>query len=210
MSQITLPKVCENLSADKAVLRQQMLAVRNKLSATFIDGCADAFRQGMCNMRSYQMAKTVMIYMSFQNEVPTRHLIQQAWQDHKNVVLPYTDDTLEIWPYYVESFDQLRLSAMGIPEPDPDRCVRVDPLDIDLLLIPGIAFDLQGGRIGFGKACYDRFLPDLRWNAEKVALAYQCQILEHLPSDPHDVLMDVILTEDGLKQCHPSSCPDRA
>lgn len=84
----------------------------------------------------------------------------------------------------------------GIPEPDPRRCEVVVPEAIDWMLLPGLAFDRQGGRLGYGGGYYDRLLPQLP-RLTRIAAAFQCQIVDAVPRGPHDVLMDRVISEDG-------------
>ena len=84
----------------------------------------------------------------------------------------------------------------GIPEPDPRRCTVVSPVDIDWMLLPGLAFDRRGGRLGYGGGYYDRLLPRLP-RSKRIAAAFECQIVDAVPRGPHDVLMDRLITETG-------------
>ena len=87
---------------------------------------------------------------------------------------------------------------MGIMEPDPLLCKPLDPSLIDLIIVPGVAFDSMGGRIGYGKGYYDRFLPQLRADVPKLGLAYDFQVLPRVPQDEFDIRMDAIVTEKGI------------
>jgi 5-formyltetrahydrofolate cyclo-ligase len=92
----------------------------------------------------------------------------------------------------------LRVGTWGIREPRPDRCVRVDPHAIDFVLVPGLAFDARGGRLGYGGGFYDKLLAHgLSPCAWLVAGAFKSQMVEKVPVDGHDVPMDVVVTENG-------------
>ena len=189
-----------NSSISKEALRREMLKKRKNLSAEFLQQAELSFAEQIKSLNCYRYAKTVMLYMSFQNEAPTDLLTKQAWMDGKNVVLPYTDKEFKVWAYKVTGPEQLLLSPLGIREPDPAVCALAAPSSIDLIIVPGVAFDPAGNRIGFGKGCYDRFLPLLRTDAPKIALAYDMQIVEALPFQEHDIPLDGILTQSGIKQ----------
>jgi 5-formyltetrahydrofolate cyclo-ligase len=94
-----------------------------------------------------------------------------------------------------------------VPEPKfelrdlPDR--QIDPALIDLIIIPGLAFDLHGGRLGYGKGYYDRFLHKTRAIAAKVAVCFECQLFPEIPVLPHDVRMDMVVTENTLYRTTP-------
>ena len=89
------------------------------------------------------------------------------------------------------------LGWRGIPEPAPG-CARVDASDVDWVLVPGVAFDRTGARIGYGGGYYDRLLPMLPPRAARVAGAFSMQIVDEVPSAPHDITMDAVVTEDGV------------
>jgi 5-formyltetrahydrofolate cyclo-ligase len=94
--------------------------------------------------------------------------------------------------------DELRPGPRGILEPDTTRCKAV-PIDrIDIAILPGVALDEKGGRIGSGEGYYDRFVPRLPITTRKVALAYECQIVQQVPMESHDKFMDIIITEERI------------
>jgi len=94
-----------------------------------------------------------------------------------------------------ESGKGLIKGFMGIPEPDASVLKRLDPVEIDLVVVPGIAFDYARCRIGYGAGYYDRFLPRLRPDCPKVGLAYEMQVVEKIPASCHDIRMDLVITE---------------
>ena len=96
----------------------------------------------------------------------------------------------------INSFDDLSPGALGVLEPSPEKRIRITPESINLVIIPGVAFDLQGGRIGYGKGYYDRFLEQTK--AFRLALAFDFQIIDKVPTEKHDVPMNGILSESGI------------
>lgn len=114
-----------------------------------------------------------------------------------------TDDSdgssyMDLQAYYVPTLDSLQPGAMGIMEPDPHFCIAADPSEIDLIIVPGVAFDTVGGRIGYGKGCYDRFLSRLLADVPVIGLAYDFQVLPRVPQNTNDIRMDLIVTEKGI------------
>ena len=107
-------------------------------------------------------------------------------------------DTCKPDRIWIPGLDALKPGSMGIMEPDPLLCEPVDPAMIDLIVVPGIAFDATGGRIGYGKGCYDRFLPQLLDDVPIIGLAYDFQVLPRVPQESTDVRMDAIVTEKGI------------
>lgn len=140
----------------------------------------------------YKRAKTIMVYMPLGNEVDTRTIITSAFSDGKCIVVPVTDAvTGEVTPCEIEKDEALQKGAFGILEPFSKRIA--DPRLIDVVLVPGIAFDKKGGRIGFGKGCYDRFLK--KTEALKIGLCYDFQLCEKTEEESHDIKMDFVITE---------------
>lgn len=134
-------------------------------------------------------------------EVATRPILERAWEEGKNVACPKVQwRPRDLVSFAVTRFDELREGRGGLLEPDPDGA---DPIEeaFDLILVPGLAFDPAGGRIGYGAGFYDRFLE--RTGGLKVALAYSLQVVEVVPVEPHDVPVDRILTEEESIDCTP-------
>jgi 5-formyltetrahydrofolate cyclo-ligase len=149
----------------------------------------------------YAHAATVMTYVDFRSEVHTRPLLTTAWQDGKRVVVSYcTPDKLEL--VRLETLDELAPGTLGIQEPcaelrsRPDRRVRVN--ELDLIVVPGLAFDRTCARIGYGKGYYDRLLRHARPAAAVVAVAFECQVFPEVPVLPYDVRVDMVVTETTI------------
>ncbi|MEA4986731.1 MAG: 5-formyltetrahydrofolate cyclo-ligase [Anaerovorax sp.] len=185
-------------SIEKATLRKQMLLNRKELKEDFIKECETKFLQLINELTFYLDAKTIMIYMDYRNEAPTNQILNDALKRNKNIILPVTDENFRMTPYKLFGKESLITSSLGIIEPNPLVCTISNPKEIDLVLIPGVVFDYNGNRIGFGKGCYDSFLPNLRSDAIKVGLSYEFQLLKSIPSEITDVPMDFILTEKRI------------
>lgn len=149
---------------------------------------------------NFMEANISLLYVSHSHEVDTRQIIQRCFDFNKLIVLPaFNVDKFSMTLLKVDRLDEdLRLGPRGILEPDPGRCKAV-PIDrIDIAIIPGIALDEKGGRIGSGQGYYDRFLPRLPITTRKVALAYECQIIQQVPMESHDKHVDIIITEERI------------
>ncbi|MBE7030373.1 MAG: 5-formyltetrahydrofolate cyclo-ligase [Ruminococcaceae bacterium] len=175
----------------KASLRKVMLSYRRELSKEEV---VRNSQQIFTKIRPILEDKqSVMVYLSFQNEVDTFALLDWLWEQKKNVAVPVCDTkAFEIFPSVLNSSRELVHNKYGILEPDiictPDFCY-------DAVVIPGIAFDLSGNRIGFGKGYYDKFLSTQKNNPLKIGLCHDFQLLSDIPSEPHDFCMDYIITE---------------
>lgn len=183
----------------KSRLRNEILKKRILLDTEELERGSEELLKKVTVLPEYEQASRIMIYADFRKEVPTGLLMDRILQDGKKLVLPLTDKAFQIIPYELpagltEWQDHLIPSSFGVPEPDPGFWLSADPETIDLVLIPGSVFDKMGGRIGYGKGCYDRFLPKLRPGVPKIALAYDFQVVPTVPVDDNDVAMDKILT----------------
>jgi len=138
---------------------------------------------------AYRNAKTLYGYMSYNQEVRTLPILQQALRDGKHVAIPKCYGS-EMRFIFINDLSQTAKSSCGIPEPIADGPVAGD--ETALVLMPGLAFDLQGRRIGYGGGFYDRFLA-LEPNHPTVALCYDFQVLDHLETEESDIPVDLVL-----------------
>jgi 5-formyltetrahydrofolate cyclo-ligase len=150
----------------------------------------------------YRTAMTVMFYLDARAEVRTRHDLPAALASGKRIVVPWCNADGELELFHLESNDELALGMYKILEPKPElrnlAHKRIDVEELDLIMVPGVAFDRRGARMGHGKGYYDKLLEHARRDAPLVALAFECQLFPEIPTQAHDVFMDKILTESGL------------
>lgn len=151
----------------------------------------------------YDRAGTVMFYIDVRDEVRTRQALPDAIQGDKRVVIPYcVDGELEL--FHLESMDELEVGMYKILEPKSElrevAAKRLQPEDLDLIMVPGVAFDRQGGRTGHGKGYYDKLLEHARGDTPLVALAFECQLFPEIPCESHDIAMDKVVTESAVYQ----------
>ncbi len=160
----------------------------------------------ICDLPAYRDSGTVMLYMALPHEVQTAALIAHARDHDKRVLIPrVTPEGLLAMVCPAKDSHFLR-GPYGILEP-PDTSAVVSPAEIDLVLVPGIGFDAQGGRLGYGGGCYDRFLRLLPARAHFCGLAFHIQILPSIPQLPHDIRMPEVVTEQGTYACRPVRPP---
>lgn len=137
---------------------------------------------------AFMMADNILMYHSLPDELQTLSFLKK-WKDRKNFFLPRVNGVnLDLLPY-VES--ELESGAFDIEEPSGNNLADVD--DIDLMIIPGVAFDRKGTRLGRGKGFYDRLLAMSK--ATKIGVGYEFQLFDELPSEEHDVPMDFVITQ---------------
>lgn len=166
---------------------------RRSLSAEQRRSYGWAIQCRLLETRLYLQSRMVGLYSPVRNEVPTNDIFEAALRAGKRTVYPKVVDTsLEF--VEVSALDDFRKGAFGIPEPTGTG--RIDLADLDLLIVPGVAFDLRGGRLGYGKGFYDRALAVGDFSGRLVGLCYEAQLLPHLPRESHDILMDIVITEE--------------
>jgi 5-formyltetrahydrofolate cyclo-ligase len=155
----------------------------------------------------YQSAATVLLYLDARSEVRTGALLSELEARGRQIVVPYcVGDDLGL--FHLENLEELAAGTYGILEPRPElrgALPKEVPADrLDLVIVPGVAFDRRGGRMGHGKGYYDRLLRRVRGDAVFVALAYECQMFPRIPMLPHDAAMDIVVTEAAVYRCDAS------
>ncbi|KLU07175.1 5-formyltetrahydrofolate cyclo-ligase [Rhodopirellula islandica] len=191
----------EKLAGLKQAIRIAALAARREQADK--DGCSHAITDAVMQLPAYQSAKCVMWYIDVRAEVRTRHALPAAIESGKQVIVPYcVEGELEL--FHLESMEELSEGAYRILEPREElrgvESKRVAVKDLDLVLVPGVGFDRRGGRIGHGKGYYDKLLGNVRSDSRLIALAFECQLFDTIPVQPHDVYMDMVVTEKQLYQ----------
>ncbi len=149
-------------------------------------------------LHEYRHSNTVMWYLDHRSELPTRHAIPKALESKKRIIIPYCHgDQLHLW--HLHTLQELVPGSWGIPEPprerwgDTDR--RVDAMELDLIVVPGVGFDRKGNRLGNGQGYYDRLLAQVRPQTLLIALCYESQLFDEVPVGPHDVPVHIVITE---------------
>ncbi|MFH2028520.1 MAG: 5-formyltetrahydrofolate cyclo-ligase [Nanoarchaeota archaeon] len=177
----------------KHKIRKEILKKRNALTKTQIKLRSKKIEKILFSLKEYKKAKTVMFYVSFGSEVFTHDMIKDALKS-KIVVVPKTLDH-RMTPSLIKSFKELNCKdKYGILQ--PFKVKRADKNKIDLVIVPGVAFDLDGYRIGYGKGYYDKFLKGMR--AEKIGLAYEFKMIKKVPNEEHDIKVDKVVTEKDV------------
>jgi len=180
----------------KAELRKEFLKKREAIDPADRARASSLIRQRVLQHPKWRTAGTVLFYVSFGSEVETHTLIQEALRFKKCVVVPLHDAVCKETPLsQLKRFGELGASHRGVLQVMPEFRCAADPADVQLALIPGIVFDRQGGRIGFGGGYFDRLLPKMP-KAFRMALAFSAQLSgSPLPLESHDIRMHALVTE---------------
>lgn len=178
----------------KQAIRQRLLNQRQQLEVSVTARQSIAVQEYVLNSKVYTEAGSLALYISIRNEVCTDLVLQAALVSGKKVCCPRLEDGQIVF-VEVCSQDDLQPGRYGVPEPQGQKIVL--PESLDLILVPGVAFDSQGHRLGYGFGCYDRVLATCK-NAEFIGLAYAFQVENRLPYEEHDIRLDYLATERGL------------
>ena len=142
----------------------------------------------------YKKSKVIFIFVSFRSEVNTHKIIIKAIEDGKTICVPrIVSKEQGMKVYRIKGLEELETGYYGVLEPS-EKCEEISIKDIDLVIMPGAAFDRNGGRLGYGGGFYDRFLSKAQENLKKIALAYEFQILESVPMEGTDIRIDDVIT----------------
>ena len=192
----------------KNALRERLLAERRALSGPEAASRARAVQERFLATDAYRSSGRIALYWSVRGEVSTDAVLTRAFEDGKEVCLPVTDvgdgvgandggdSTCRIHFAVLEDTGELRIGPHGIKEP-AKGATRRDPAGIDCIVLPGVAFDRRGGRLGHGAGCYDRALAGVETTT--VAFAYAFQLMgEEIPLEEHDIRVDMVVTEEEM------------
>ena len=187
----------------KQQLRQKAIQGRDALPLEQRKMFESDIRARLFALEQFIKADKVLFYASFRTEVSTGIMIAEALDMGKTVILPRVDqEEGRLTKHVVNGLEELVPGHMGILEPDMEKHSEVKVEDIHMLVIPGLAFDPKGARIGYGGGYYDRLLPRIKGERTIAALAFEAQIFDSLPMEEHDIPVDYIFTEQRTINCH--------
>jgi 5-formyltetrahydrofolate cyclo-ligase len=184
------------MNSEKEAIRQKILSLRNSLSPEEAKERSKLIFQNLKKLSVFEKAQTIHTYVSSKkNEVDTIEIINYLFSINKKVVVPVVDRINKILIHSeLKNLSELKESTFGILEPVEIRKVEIE--EIDIVLVPAIAVDRFGNRIGFGGGYYDKFLSQVK--CPKVALVYDFQVVEKINPSPGDVPVDFIITESEI------------
>ena len=181
---------------DKIELRKKLKALRNNLTQDEVDVSSRLVAEKILACDAYRKAEHIMGYLAFGKELSVDGILKQALADGKRVYVPEIISQTEIRAVELESFTDFAYDRFGIrsvPEP-----VKVcNPKILDLVLVPAVAYDRAGNRMGMGAGYYDRFLPQTE-NAIKIGVAYDALLQDELPYNEYDVPVPYLVSESGI------------
>lgn len=190
------------LVKDKSQIRKEVIARRDSISEELKKTKDSKIRDTLFELPEFKSSRVVLLYASFKSEADTFELIKYCLSNGKSVVLPKVDKTAGgLLLYEIKDLKELVRGHFGVPEPSVTEERRRDISEIDIVIVPGVAFDEQCNRLGYGKGFYDKLLFGKK--CRTIALAYEEQIVESIPSEPHDVKIGRIITDKRTINCGP-------
>lgn len=184
----------------KKEIRQSVLAHLRKIDETKRAAISKELQAGLFKSDLWEEAKTIGLYLSMANEWDTLQIVERAVKEGKKVAVPKTvDETREMIFYQINDLSQTAVGNFGVMEPDPEKTTVVHKGEIDLLLVPGLAFTKEGYRVGYGGGYYDRFLTD--FIQPTVSIAHSSQIVDGFLAESFDLPVQFIVTEKGIIDC---------
>ena len=180
----------------KNQIKESVLEKRNSLSKQEVFERSKKIEKNLIDIDNYKKSKVVMFFVSFNSEVNTHDMIKNSLKN-KTVVIPKLINK-DIEPSVIIDFDSLIAGKFGILE--PIEIMKIAYKNIDLILVPGIVFDKEGHRIGYGFGYYDKFLRKAP-KAIKIGLAFDFQVIDKIPREMHDMPVDLIVTDERVIDC---------
>jgi 5-formyltetrahydrofolate cyclo-ligase len=193
----------------KKRLREKLLRKRDSIPPEEKVLKEKAIEQKLFNIDVFKKAGNLLMYVSVRSEVDTRKYLYDVLKMEKRIILPVVDTRHGILKLYeIKDTSELAPGYMGIPEPNIRENRRCTIKDIELAIIPGTGFDLKGNRLGYGGGYYDRLLSmesrelaGVEHHIPTIALAFEEQVGETIPAEPHDIKVDMIITDTRVINC---------
>lgn len=181
---------------DKKHLRKEMLKARTQIPKDIREKYSKEISNTLYETEYYKNANTIMAFISFGSEINTRYLIENAIEEGKTVVIPVmVSGTRELKISKLLDFSELELGEYNILTPKKEFLRFMDPSTIDLILSPGLIFARNGYRVGYGGGYYDRFFAKIDPGVKKIAIGFDMQVRDTVPTGKYDIPVDYILTE---------------
>ena len=177
----------------KTSIRKKIFQLRKTYSDEEIQTMSQAITKRVVSLPAFKNAQRILAYADYNHEVVTRYLIEEAWQAGKEVAVPKVVGKDMVF-YRLTDFSQLQPGYYQIPEPQTGEIVSWEEA---LMIMPGVAFDRNNHRVGYGGGFYDRFL-EKHPKLERLAVAFSFQILPQVPTEPTDIFPQILVTENEI------------
>ena len=184
----------------KKEFRKKVINLRKEKDKDFIKHNSDIITDKLLNLDCIKNAKNIMLYLDFNNEVSTDSLIKKLLNLGKIVSSPITlKEERKLIPSQIADLKNgIQYGAYNIREPKPECSPAINIKDLDVVIVPAVAYDKNCYRLGYGGGFYDRFLENLRKDAVTIGIAFDLQIFDEVPKEAHDAQLDYIVTESRI------------
>ena len=187
---------------EKRLIRKQIFAARKQCSDAQVEEWSHQITDQVLKLSEFVKAKHILAYADYNHEVMTRYIIEEAWKAGKEVAVPKVVGKNMVF-YRLTDFSQLEPGYFGIPEPVRGEIVKWEDA---LMIMPGVAFDPENNRVGYGGGFYDKYL-EKHPNMHAVAIAFELQMYRELPFEEHDIKPEKVVTE---KQSYPLDTEEKS
>ena len=187
---------------EKRLIRKQIFAARKQCSDAQVEEGSHQITDQVLKLSEFMKANHILAYADYNHEVMTRYIIEEAWKAGKEVAVPKVVGKDMIF-YRLTDFSQLEPGYFGIPEPVRGEIVKWEDA---LMVMPGVAFDPENNRVGYGGGFYDKYL-EKHPNLHAVAIAFELQMYRELPFEEHDIKPEKVVTE---KQSYPLDTEEKS
>lgn len=195
-----------DIRSSKIKLRTKFKKIRTEMSPKERSVCDARIRGRVLALREYKACQTVLCFVSTEIEVDTYGIIRQALKDGKTVGVPCCVDGTRFMHFYqIHSLEELAPRTFGVLEPDPEVATKITNFDSSICILPGLAFDRYGYRLGYGGGYYDRFLSKTYGTGIPIGVCYTSCTVPSLPHGRYDVPCQVLITEKYVR--HPAALP---
>jgi 5-formyltetrahydrofolate cyclo-ligase len=186
--------ILEKNMEEKKEIRKKIFKARKEHTDAWIRENSLRITEALTQLPEYRNAERIMAYADYNHEVITRYIIEQAWKDGKEVAVPKVFGKDMVF-YRLTDFSQLESGYFGIPEPKEDG--ETVSWEEAMMVMPGVAFDINCNRVGYGGGFYDRFLEKHPY-ITRVAVAFEFQMMSEVPVEPTDISPEIIVTEKEI------------
>ncbi len=184
----------------KNLLREKLKIIRSQVTPVMAEAASQKAWTFLCCLPEFKRAKGIGAFASTPHEINTYPLLEASLESGKNLFLPRLSKDQSHFDFYpISDLKNLSTGPHGIPEPTGAH--PADWNELDLVLVPGLGFDLKGNRLGYGKGFYDQVLPRLKKTCLTIGLAFSFQIVDQVPVTPSDFPVRSLLTEKGFQSC---------
>ena len=184
----------------KKEFRKKVISLRKEKDKDFIKHNSDIITEKLLQLDCIKNAQTIMLYLDFNNEVATDNLVNKLIKLGKTVASPITlKEERRLIPSQITDLENgIQYGVYNIREPKPEYSPTIDIKNLDVVIVPAVAYDKNCYRLGYGGGFYDRFLENLREDAVTVGIAFDLQIFDEIPKESHDAQLDYIVTESTI------------